>query len=185
MSEIETPRLRLRRWRPADLEALVRWYSNPEIMRHLGMGLLGREESARSLESAMAHWEEHGFGQWAVEEKETGELIGRAGPSYHRLWPDDPEVGWLIDTPWHGRGLATEAGAASLRFVFETLGSPRAVSICIEENVASRRVMEKLGFRFHRELDDPKTGLRLWIHALDHPGKIWPRPPDTAGPHGR
>jgi RimJ/RimL family protein N-acetyltransferase len=165
MTEIETPRLRLRRWRRDDLEALARWHSNPAIMRHLGLGLLGREESERSL----AHWEKHGFGQWAVEEKETGELIGRAGPSYHRLWPDDPEVGWLINTPWQGHGLATEAGAASLRFVFETLGFRRAVSICLEENAASRRVMEKLGFRLHDELDDPKTGLRLWVHAVDRP----------------
>jgi RimJ/RimL family protein N-acetyltransferase len=169
MTELETSRLRLRHWRPDDLEALVGWYSNPEIMRHLGLGLLEREACERALESAVAHWEQHGFGQWAVEEKETGELIGRAGPSYHRLWPKDPEVGWLIDTPWQGRGYATEAGVASVDFAFGKLGVGRVVSICIEENAASRRVMEKLGFSLLEQLDDPGTGLRLWVHALSAP----------------
>jgi RimJ/RimL family protein N-acetyltransferase len=165
MTEIETARLRLRRWRPDDLESLLRWYSNPEIIRHLGITTVSRREGERALERTMAHWDEHGFGQWAVEEKSTGKLIGRAGPSFHRLWPEDPEIGWLIDTPWQGRGLATEAGGASLRFVFETLALPRAVSICTEENAPSRRVMEKLGFELLQELDDPETGLRLWVHS--------------------
>ena len=165
--EFETERLRLRCWRPTDLEALVRWYSDPEVMRHLGQGLLGRAESARALASTISHWEKHGFGQWAVEEKATGRLIGRSGLSYHRLWPSDPEVGWLIEVSSQGQGYATEAGEASIRHAFEVLGFDRVVSICIEANTASRRVMEKLGFRRFDEADDPGTGLRLWIHALD------------------
>ena len=44
-----------------------------------------------------AHWEAHGFGPFAVEERETGRFAGRTGLSYHPLWPDDPEVGWGID----------------------------------------------------------------------------------------
>lgn len=165
--EVETLRLRLRRWRRDDLETLVDWYSDPDLMRYLGQGLLGRRESERALASTVGHWERHGFGQWAVEEKASGRLVGRSGLSYHRVWPDDPEVGWLIEVPSQGQGYATEAGEASVRHAFETLGFDRVVSICTEENKASRRVMEKLGFSLHQELDDQATGLRLWIHGLD------------------
>ena len=136
-------------------------------MRHMGRPPFTRDESEAAFERHLRHWDEHGFGLWAVEDKATGELIGRAGLSYHRVGPGEPEVGWLIDTPWQGRGLATEAGAASIRWGFEHLGVRRIVSICTEENVESRRVIEKLGLRLFDEVDDPQLGLRLWIHARD------------------
>jgi RimJ/RimL family protein N-acetyltransferase len=113
------------------------------------------------------HWQAHGFGLWAAEEKETDALIGRVGLSYHREWPDDPEVGWLIDAPWQGRGLATEAGAACIAYAFDDLGFERVVSITTAENAASRRVMAKLGFTPRQEVRDSVFGLRLIVHALD------------------
>jgi RimJ/RimL family protein N-acetyltransferase len=136
-------------------------------MRHMGHGTLSRAESAETLERHRHHWDEHGFGLWAAEEKASGALVGRAGIAYHRVWPHDPEVGWLIDTSWQGRGLATEVGAACVRHAFNRLGFERVVSICIQENAASRRVMEKLGFRLQRDVEDPLLAIRLWIHALD------------------
>jgi RimJ/RimL family protein N-acetyltransferase len=119
------------------------------------------------LERYERHWREHGFGLWAAEEKETGALIGRVGLAYHRVWPDDPEVGWLIDTPWQGRGLATEAGEACLRYGFDELEFERIVSICTAENASSRRVMEKLGFRLWQEIRDPKLDLDLLLHVRE------------------
>jgi RimJ/RimL family protein N-acetyltransferase len=164
-----TARLRLRPWRddPDDLDALARWNADPLVMRHMGRGPMSRDESEAALARYLRHWDEHGFGLWAVEERETGALIGRTGLSYHRAWPDEPEVGWLIDPAWWDRGLATECGAASIDYAFETLGIPRVVSICIPENLASRRVMEKLGLKLVAEQDDPVLGTVLWIHALD------------------
>jgi RimJ/RimL family protein N-acetyltransferase len=79
-------------------------------------------------------------------------------------------VGWLIDTPWQGRGLATEGGAASIRYAFEHLGFERIVSICTPENAPSRRLMARLGLPRIRDLDDPELGIRLWLHALDRAG---------------
>jgi RimJ/RimL family protein N-acetyltransferase len=166
-NELETPRLRLRRWRPADLETLARWESDPDLMRHMGKLSFSREESEAHLARYERHWAEHGFGLWAVEDQHTGALIGRAGLAYHREWPHDPEVGWLIDTPWQGRGLATEAGAASLDYAFGELDFARVVSICVAENIASRRVMEKLGFAAWQEVDDSVFGLTLVVHKRD------------------
>jgi RimJ/RimL family protein N-acetyltransferase len=167
LDELETPRLRLRRWREADLDTLVRWQSDSALMRHMGKPSFTREETEADLARHEDHWREHGFGLWAAEEKKTGALVGRAGLAYHRLWPDDPEVGWLIDTAWQGRGLATEAGAACISYAFEELGFERVVSICTAENAASRRVMEKLGLEPWREVDDPLLGLTLMVHARE------------------
>ena len=164
---VETPRLRLRPFGEDDLDTYARWHADPALIGPMGLAPYTRDRAEAQLERHLRHWEEHGFGLWAVEENETGTLIGRAGAQYHRMWPHDPEVGWLIDVPWQGRGLATEAGAASIRYVFDELGFGRVVSICIPENTASRRVMEKLGLRLFHELDDPDLGLRLLIHARE------------------
>ena len=166
-NELETPRLLLRRWRSDDLDALAGWQVDPDLMRHMGKPSFTREETAAHLALYERHWEKHGFGLWAVEEKQTGALIGRSGIAYHREWPADPEVGWLIDTPWQGQGLATEAGAACVDYAFGELDFPRVVSICTADNLASRRVMEKLGFAPWQEVDDSVFGLRLMVHKRD------------------
>jgi RimJ/RimL family protein N-acetyltransferase len=165
--ELETLRLRLRRWRDEDFETFVRWHADPQLMRHMGKPTFPREEVKGIFERHQLHWEEHGFGLWAAEEKETGALVGRVGLAYHRLWPADPEVGWLIDPARQGRGLATEAGAACIDYGFGELGFPRIVSICMPENLTSRRVMEKLGLRPWQELEDPTLRLTLLLHVRE------------------
>jgi RimJ/RimL family protein N-acetyltransferase len=162
---LETARLRLRRFRPGDADELARWFADDDFVRYLGE-LRTRDDAVAMIERADAHWQEHGFGPLAVEERGSGQLIGRSGPAYHRMWPDDPEVGWWIAPALQGRGLATEAGAASVEWT-RGLGFARIVSIALEANVASRRVMEKLGFRLHAKV--PSQWGELWVHALDAP----------------
>jgi RimJ/RimL family protein N-acetyltransferase len=135
-------------------------------MRHMGRGTMTLEESADALARYRSHWDEHGFGLWAAELLGTGELVGRIGLSYHRAWPGDPELGWLIDPAHVGLGLATEGGAAGVEYGFGAFGAQRLVSICTEENVESRRVMEKLGFRLHEQIPFEEFGITLWVHAL-------------------
>jgi RimJ/RimL family protein N-acetyltransferase len=165
--ELETPRLRLRRWRPEDLDVAAAWNANPILMEHMGKPSFTREETEDLLARFEEHWAEHGFGVWAAEKRESGLLVGRVGISYHRSWPDDPEIGWLIDVPWQGHGLATEAGAACVDYAFGELGFERVVSICTAENVPSRRVMAKLGFVPLQDVHEDAFGLRLIVHALD------------------
>jgi len=164
LTELETPRLVLRQWRDEDLAPLARWNADSLVMRHMGRGPMSREETETQLERFRRHWVEHGFGIWAVEEKTSGRLVGRIGLQFHRTWADDPELGWLIAPELWGRGLATEGGAACARYAFAGLGLPRIVSICLEENVPSRRVMAKLGFTL-LAIRDSEWG-PLWVHAL-------------------
>ena len=147
MTEIETRRLLLRQWREGDLDAYARICADPEVMRYLP-ATLGREESAEQMAWFEQHWEERGFGLWALEGKESGTCVGFAGLSYQEDWPEGEhktEVGWRLDRAFWGRGLATEAAKASVTYGLETLGLERIISIIQPENTASRRVAEKAG----------------------------------------
>ncbi len=163
---IETERLVLRRFRESDRDTVARWNADPLFTRHL-TGRQTREQSDAGFDRWQRHWDEHGFGLVAVEWRETGELIGRTGPQYHRSWPADPEVGWALDPAWWRLGIATEAGAAAVAWALGELGFERVVSITIEENLPSRRVMEKLGFRLHDRV--PSEWGLLWVYALSGP----------------
>ena len=117
---IETERLTLRRLTDSDRDTVARWNADPEYTRYLA-GVQTREQSDEQYARWARHWDEHGFGVLGVEWKETGELVGRVGPQFHRYWPQDPEVGWALDPAWWGRGLATEAGAAAVAWGFGEL----------------------------------------------------------------
>jgi RimJ/RimL family protein N-acetyltransferase len=161
---IETERLALRRLTDADRDTIARWNADPDFTRHLA-GIQTREQSDAAYDRWQRHWDEHGFGLLGVVWRETGELIGRAGPQFHRFWPHDPEIGWALDPVWWGRGIATEAGRASVDWAFGALGFARVVSITTEANVASRNVMQKLGFALLTTV--PSEWGLLWVHALD------------------
>jgi RimJ/RimL family protein N-acetyltransferase len=161
---LETERLRLRRLREDDRETVARWNADPVFAEHLG-GAHSRAQSDEVFDRWQRHWDEHGFGSLGIEWAETGELIGRTGPAFHSVWPGDPEVGWAVERAWWGRGIATEAGAASIAWAFGDLGFARVASITTEANTASRRVMAKLGFRPLERV--PSRWGELLVHVLD------------------
>jgi RimJ/RimL family protein N-acetyltransferase len=153
MREIETARLRLRTWREDDLAPYARICADPEVMRYLS-GPMTREHSEQQVSEFVRHLEERGFGLLAVEEKSSGAFIGFIGLLYHEDWSEGEhrtEVGWRLARPFWGRGLATEGAMASLRYGFEELGLDLIISIAVPENLASRRVMEKLGMTLRGE----------------------------------
>jgi RimJ/RimL family protein N-acetyltransferase len=147
--QIETEKLLLRRWLEEDLEPYARLCADPEVMRFIGNGsTLNREQSGEQVSRFVRHWDERGFGLWALEEKESGAFIGFAGLSYQEDWPEGEhktEVGWRLDRAFWGRGLATEAAKASVTYGLEALGLERIISIIQPGNTASRRVAEKAG----------------------------------------
>lgn len=147
--ELTTDRLLLRQWRTGDWVPLHRTYGDPEVMRWHGTPLgLTLEETAFSVGRMSMHWEARGFGMWAVEERETGELVGRIGLLFH---PDSPagddkvEIAWSLQRDRWGRGYATEGARAARDWAFRNLDVARLISITIPENRRSWHVMEKLG----------------------------------------
>ena len=109
------------------------------------------DSTREQIEWFRRQWAEEGLGHWAVEELFTGRLIGRIGLLRHHDWPLEPspvEVGWVLDERWWGRGLATEAGRASMEVWREHLPDERLISITLPENRRSRAVMERLGLTY-------------------------------------
>jgi ribosomal-protein-alanine N-acetyltransferase len=159
---IETARLRLRPWSERDVKSYARILRDPEVLRYFGSGpryrlkraaarilaSLSTVEARRAVRSLQAHWERCGFGEWALEEKATGELIGQGGLVDQATWVAEPcrtELGFLLKRDAWGRGLGTEAAAAALEHAFTQLSLDRVISITLLENRRSRRMIEGLG----------------------------------------
>jgi RimJ/RimL family protein N-acetyltransferase len=149
---VETERLRLRGHRADDLQACMAIWSDPEVVRYIMPKPLGLEDVWARLLRYVGHWALLGYGFWAVEEKATGEMIGDLGmaefkrdvvPQFDRL----PELGWVLARKAQGKGYATEAVSAALRWGETVLGASRMVCLIDPGNAASIRVAEKCGFR--------------------------------------
>jgi ribosomal-protein-alanine N-acetyltransferase len=143
---IETDRLRLRMFRPDDLDDLAAMLADPDVMRYVEDGQpKDRTVAETALNSIIAHWQRHGFGRWAVEEKTSGEFVGFGGL---RSLFGTPEVVYHFAKAQWGNGFATELGRASLSFGFNQHRFARIVAIAKPDNSASIHVMEKLGMHF-------------------------------------
>jgi RimJ/RimL family protein N-acetyltransferase len=148
MKEIETDRLLLRRFTMDDLDELSVIFSDPEVVRYLGTGKPAkRDETEHALQTIINHWEQHGFGRWAVVFKRTQKLIGYGGL---RNFHNTPELVYLLAKRYWGIGLATEIARASLSFGFDEQGFERIIAMARLANTASHRVMEKVGMNFEK-----------------------------------
>ena len=143
---IETPRLRLRTWSEGDREEIRRIYGDERVVRYLGDGTVRNSDEAidgflaRRVQSQQAA----GVMLWAVVERSSERLIGTGGlqPLQESGWI---EVGYHLEHDAWGKGYATEIGVASLRHGFEVQGFEAICGIARATNVASCRVLEKIG----------------------------------------
>ena len=142
---IRTDRLLARRWREEDREPFAAMNADPAVMEHM-QGPLTRERSDAFIDRIEAHWDEHGWGLWAVEVPGTAPFVGYVG-----LWPADyvapgmVEVGWRLARAHWGHGYATEVAREALRFGFTEVGLDEIVSFTVPQNERSWRVMERIG----------------------------------------
>jgi RimJ/RimL family protein N-acetyltransferase len=112
-----------------------------------------REDVRAGLQRKLAHWRRHGFGQWMFRDRATGAMVGRGGPQHTMAsGRDEIELGWVIVPERWGQGLATEVARASLEVVFGPLALEEVIAYTQPDNFASRRVMEKSGFCYEREI---------------------------------
>jgi RimJ/RimL family protein N-acetyltransferase len=153
---LETARLRLRAFGEQDLAAWAATMADPEVVRHLGGAPFAREDSWRRMLTAIGLWPLFGYGYWAVERREEGDLIGQIGfsdfkrdmqPSIEGL----PEMGWIFSPHAHGQGYASEAVRAGLAWADEKLKAPIIPAIIDPENAPSIRVAERCGFTEREE----------------------------------
>jgi ribosomal-protein-alanine N-acetyltransferase len=134
----------------ADLNDLLAIRSDPEVMRFIGAGQPHSMDQVRgALENVISVWRQHGFGRWAIVHKADKKMIGWCGLAFLDN-TDEIEIGYGIAKEYWGKGLTTEAAAASIRFGFEELKLNRIVAVAMPENIASRRIMEKIGMKFEK-----------------------------------
>jgi RimJ/RimL family protein N-acetyltransferase len=150
---LETARLRLVPLAERHFDAYADLLADPDSTRWLGDGEpLDRTGAWRSLAMLIGHWQLRGYGMWALESKDGGEFIGRAGLLYPEGWPDI-ELGWMLRRScWH-QGYATEACRAVLDFAWHRLHAPRVISLVRVGNEASDRVAERLGGEHIEDMD--------------------------------
>jgi len=150
---IETERLILRRFQADDLEAFYQLGSRPEIIRYAQASpLASREVAMEFMKAAPFHdYATYGYGRFACVWKSTGAVVGFSGIKYVPEIEDN-ELGYRFLPEFWGRGLATEAGRASMKFARTDLGLRRLVAMVHPDNAASAQVLAKLGFAVEKQL---------------------------------
>lgn len=147
---LQTPRLMLRPLRHDDLDQMAALLGDADALLHWGPPL-DREGASDWILRNRKRYETDGFGRCAIELAGTDELIGDCGLIRTTVeGSSEVELGWIVRRTYWGRGFATEAAAAWRDFAFGLLGLERIVSIVAADNVASRRVAEKLGMTVER-----------------------------------
>ncbi|OCI91191.1 GNAT family acetyltransferase [Rhizobium sp. AC27/96] len=145
-----TQRLSLRAPEDRDLPFLTELFSRPELVVHRPNPTPDSpEESARRLVRDKAHWRVHGFGRWAVEAE--GRLIGFGGVTVSTEF-EGLNMSYHLHPDCWGSGYATELVRGALAFSFSDLNARRVIGLVRPVNLASRRVLEKCGFGFRREV---------------------------------
>ena len=143
--ELTTARLRFRAFRESDLDAYAAIMADPEVTRFLGSPVpMSRADAWRQMAMFLGHWVLRGFGLWAVEELETGRLVGRIGCHYPEGFPGF-EVGYTLGREAWGRGYAREGVAASLAYARDVLHRSDIISLIRPDNARSIRVAESFG----------------------------------------
>jgi RimJ/RimL family protein N-acetyltransferase len=160
---IETERLVIRPWEPAEEPGFRAMVSDPEMMRHISFGKAWSDERiAEFFARQRRHLAARGFCLGALLDRASGRLAGLSG-----LQPmgttSDVEIGWWVMKDLWGRGLGSEAGAGCLRYAWDTLGLRRVTAVAFPDNRPSIRIMEKLGMRRERQA----TGRDLGLAASD------------------
>lgn len=167
--EVRTDRLRIRDWTLDDLEFLVEMFAKPEVWRFpFGRGL-SREETETYLRRKIQAQDWGTASPSALEERSTGRLLGYVALSPPDWLPEvmpSIEIGWRLDPSAWGKGFATEGAQALLAYGFRHMALSEILAIYEPENIASGRVMQKLGMRFDREAVHPYFARPLNIHCI-------------------
>jgi RimJ/RimL family protein N-acetyltransferase len=155
IERVETARLVCERMQEEHFDVLARMLQDPRV----GQWIWPRsdppteQELRESLTDKIEHWETYGFGMWLLRDRTTGEAVGRGGLQWTYVAElNEVEAGWAIVPERWGEGLGTELALASVEVGFGPVSLTEIVAFTLPDNVASRRVMEKAGFVYERDI---------------------------------
>lgn len=146
----QAPRLRVRELEETDLDAVASMLADPDVMRYWPRPYT-RDEAAEWIRQRRRQYAEDGFSYWLALDHATGAVVGQVGLLMHDVeGVREPGLGYILDRPWWGRGLATEGARAVMRWAFGTHPFAQVACLIRPENLASLRVAARLGLRADR-----------------------------------
>lgn len=166
----ESERLGFRRWKAFDRAPFAALNADPDVMEYFPKPLT-RTESDALVERIEAHFEERGYGLWAVERKEDGAFIGFIGlldVNFDIGIEGATEIGWRLDKKYWKKGYAVEGANACLAYASDELGKKEIYSFTSTANTPSETVMKRIGMKKTEEFDHPRVpeGSPLKRHVL-------------------
>jgi ribosomal-protein-alanine N-acetyltransferase len=155
----------LRELEYSDKDVLTKIYGDEEVMRYIGRGGIVPEDK---IPIVIDHWKrsysENNFGLWGVIEKGTDTLIGHCGFAW---LPEisEIEIAYLLYKDYWGKGMASEAAISTLNYGHNVLGLTNIVALVYPQNLASIKVIEKLGMEYVN--DEEIWGVKLQIYQSE------------------
>lgn len=166
----ETERLVLKQFTVADAKGFYELNQDPEVIRYTGDAPFCSVAEAEAFIRGYDHYECYGYGRWSVFIRDTGEYIGFCGLNY-RPAVDEVDVGFRFLRRHWGKGYATEAARGSLLYGFNELVLDKIVARAMQENLASHRVLQKLGMRFEKTFEAEGA---VWYQYVCSPADLKP-----------
>jgi len=148
---LTTQRTYLRAFNLLDLDLLYNLHKNPDVMHYFASGPRTKLQTLNNLKYFIAHQTKYNFSEWAVFEKDSHKFIGRAGPL---LWEESKEIeiGYVLNKNFWGLGFATELAKSLISYIFSNLNFKHIIAVTAANNLASRRVLEKSGLKFNKNI---------------------------------
>ncbi|WP_410880916.1 GNAT family N-acetyltransferase [Myroides sp. DW712] len=148
---LETPRLFLRELETADASFFFALNANPNVIRYTGNTTFTSIEEARLFLENYSDYQENGYGRWAVILKDSGRFLGWCGLKFDAE-TQQTDIGFrFFEEDW-GKGYATESAQACLKVGFETFQLKEIVGRAMKANIASIRVLEKVGLHYVEDM---------------------------------
>ncbi|MGH1435470.1 MAG: GNAT family N-acetyltransferase [Lewinella sp.] len=165
MSEfkITTDRLLLRKFQKEDALGFFLMNNDPLVLQYTGDAPFTDITEAEAFLIGYQHYQKYGYGRWTVLDRTTEEYLGFCGLKYHP-GTGNVDLGFRFHKQFWGRGYATEAATACLKYGFEGLNLSCIIGRAQVENEASIRVLEKIGMQFVETFDfEGKSGVLYQI----------------------
>lgn len=158
--KLTTDRLRLRPPAVADLDFFNDLYGDSDVMKYIPPN--GKPsspvEAGERLERLLDHWRKHGYGMFLIEIKNDGLPAGYCGLRYME-GIDKVELGYIISRQYWGEGVASEAASACIQYARNILKTDELISVTSPENMASQKILTRLGFKRTPDLDGIYHGM--------------------------
>ncbi len=154
---LQAPRLILREFTIEDVQNFYELNRNPNVIQFTGDDAFQSISEAEEFLKNYKDYEKNGYGRWAVIEKQSGEFLGWCGLKFDGK---ETDIGFRFFEQHWGKGYATESAKACLEYGFNTLNLAEIVGRAMKENIASHKVLEKIGLKFIEELEKEN---RKWL----------------------